>query len=428
MYPVCGEGSLVTARAPAVAFILVTVALDVVAFGIVAPVLPQLIREFQNGDASRAAETYGVFATAWALMQFVFSPLLGMLSDRFGRRKVLLLSLLGLGLDYVLMALAPSLAWLFVGRVISGITAATYATSAAYIADVTPPEQRAAKFGLVGAAWGIGFIAGPLLGGVLGDIDLRLPFWAAAVLALVNAAYGWFVLPESLPKEKRAVAFEWKRANPIGALSLVRSRKGLTGLVAVQGLYTVAHYSLPSVFVLYASYRYQWGPKEVGLTLAFIGICTAVVQGGLVGRIVRALGSRRAAIVGLACGATAYTGYALAPSGLWMVPPIIVGAFNGLYGPAVQALMTERVGPSEQGQLQGINGSLLGLAGLFAPVLFTFSFAQSIRPDSGVHVPGMPFFIAAALTIAALLLAIKVARHATPPPDSTPAVAMREAA
>jgi DHA1 family tetracycline resistance protein-like MFS transporter len=412
----------VSARTPAVAFILVTVALDVIAFGIIAPVLPQLIQQFESGDASRAAETYGVFATAWALMQFVFSPLLGMLSDRFGRRKVLLISLLGLGLDYVLMAVAPSLAWLFVGRVISGITAATYSTAAAYIADVTPPEKRAAKFGLVGAAWGIGFIAGPMLGGLFGEIDLRLPFWVAAGLAIVNAAYGWFVLPESLPKENRAHAFDWKRANPVGALALVRSRKGLTGLVAVQGLYTVAHYSLPSVFVLYTSYRYHWGPKEVGLTLAAIGVCTAIVQGGLIGRAVHALGERRAVIVGLACGCAAYTGYALAPSGLWLLPPIIVGAFNGLYGPALQALMTQRVGPSEQGQLQGVNGSLLGLAGLFAPILFTFSFAQSIKPDAGVHVPGTPFFIAAALTLSALLLAVKVARRMQAPavPDAAP--------
>lgn len=414
-----------TARTPAVAFILVTVALDVIAFGIIAPVLPQLIQQFENGDASRAAETYGVFATAWALMQFVFSPLLGMLSDRFGRRKVLLISLLGLGLDYVLMAVAPSLAWLFVGRVISGITAATYSTAAAYIADVTPPEKRAAKFGLVGAAWGIGFIAGPMLGGLFGEIDLRLPFWVAAGLAILNAAYGWFVLPESLPRENRAHAFDWKRANPVGALALIRSRKGLTGLVAVQGLYTIAHYSLPSVFVLYTSYRYQWGPKEVGLTLAAIGVCTAIVQGGLIGRAVHALGERRAVIVGLACGATAYTGYALAPSGLWLLLPILIGAFNGLYGPASQALMTQRVGPSEQGQLQGVNGSLLGLAGLFAPILFTFSFAQSIKPDAGVHVPGTPFFIAAALTLAALLVAVKVARRlpapATPSEPSTPA-------
>jgi DHA1 family tetracycline resistance protein-like MFS transporter len=403
------------ARAPAVAFILVTVLLDVLAFGIVAPVLPRLIQDFQGGDAALAAQTWGVFAIAWAAMQFLFSPLLGVLSDRYGRRRVLLVSLTGLGLDYVLMALAPTLLWLFVGRVISGITAATYATAAAYIADVTPPERRAAQFGLIGAAWGVGFVVGPALGGVLGETDPRLPFWVAAALTLANALYGFFVLPESLPPAKRTHRFAWSRANPVGALALVRSKPGLTGLVAVHALYFVAHYALPAVFVLYAGYRYDWGAKEVGLTLAFVGLCTAIVQGALVGPVVRRLGERRSVLLGLACGAIAYLLYALAPTGAWLLAAVPIGALFGFYSPALQSLMTQRVEPQEQGQLQGVNGSLIGIAGLFAPALFTFSFAAAIRPgpDSWLHAPGMPFYVAAAVTFAALALAWRVARPFT---------------
>jgi MFS transporter, DHA1 family, tetracycline resistance protein len=398
------------ARPAAVAFILVTVVLDVLAFGIVVPVLPKLIEAFQHGNTALAAETYGVFATAWALMQFVFSPLLGVLSDRFGRRRVLLISLTGLGLDYVLMALAPNLAWLFVGRVISGITAATYSTAAAYIADVTPPEKRAASFGYVGAAWGAGFVFGPAFGGLLGNVDPRWPFWAAAVLTLANALYGWFVLPESLTAERRST-FSWLRANPLGALGLVRARKGLAGLFSMQVLRVVAHYSLPSVFVLYASYRYHWDSTRVGLTLAFVGVCTALVQGALVGPAVRWLGERRAALLGLACETVGYALYALAPRGFWFLCGVPFGALAGLYSAAAQSLMTQRVGPHEQGALQGAGSSLLGLVGLIGPGLFTVAFARGIAPTAGATpLPGAPFFVAALLTAGAFAIGLKVAR------------------
>ncbi|MFO0336703.1 MAG: TCR/Tet family MFS transporter [Pseudomonadota bacterium] len=404
-------------RAPAVAFILVTVLLDVLAFGIIAPVLPQLIVEFEGGDAASAAEHYGLFAIAWAAMQFVFSPVLGMLSDRYGRRPVLLISLTGLGLDYILMALAPTLLWLFIGRVISGITAATYSTATAYIADVTPPEKRAQQFGLIGAAFGLGFIAGPALGGVLGEVDPRLPFWVAAALTLANALYGWFVLPESLPPEWRAHAFQWSKANPVGALKLVQSRAGLGGLVAVNFLYIVAHYVLTAVMVLYAAYRYEWGPREVGLALAFIGLCTAIVQGGLVGPVVRRLGERRAVLLGLGAAVVDYTGYADAPSGAWLYAVVPIGALSGFYGPALASLMTQRVDPHEQGQLQGVNGSLLGISGLFAPGLFTFVFAAAIRHphESPLYLPGAPFFLAALIALAALVLAWRVAHRTAAP-------------
>ena len=401
-------------RPAAVAFILVTIVLDVLAFGVVVPVLPKLIEAFQHGNTARAATTYGLFATAWALMQFLFSPALGVLSDRFGRRRVLLISLTGLGLDYILMALAPNLAWLFVGRVISGITAATYSTAGAYIADVTPPERRAASFGYVGAAWGAGFVFGPALGGLLGGVDPRLPFWVAAALTLANALYGWIVLPESLPPERRS-AFRWLRANPFGALLLVRARKGLAGLFSMNVLHTVAHYSLPSVFVLYASYRYGWNSIRVGLTLTFVGVCTAVVQGVLIGPVVRRLGERRAALLGLACETVAYALYALAPRGGWFLCAIPFGALGGFYAAAAQSLMTQRVGVNEQGELQGASSSLMGLVGLVGPALFTLTFARAIEnvAPGTAALPGAPFLVAALLTAAGFVLALKVAR---PPP------------
>ena len=404
------------ARPAAVAFILLAILFDVIAFGIVIPVLPKLIEAFRHGDTGAAATTYSVFATAWGLMQFVFSPLLGLVSDRFGRRPVLLLSLTGLGLDYILMALSPNLAWLFVGRVISGITAATYSTAAAYIADVTPPAKRAASFGYVGAAWGAGFIIGPAIGGLLGGIDLRLPFWVAAGLTLANAAYGWFVVPESLPPERRSTSIRWARANPVGALALVKDNPGLAGLVSMQVLYTLAHYSLPSVFVLYASYRYGWSLQQVGLTLALVGVCTAIVQAGLIGPAVRWLGERKALLVGLLAATAAYAFYGLAPTGSWFLAAIPFGAVSGLYGAAAQSLMTERVGHDEQGQLQGVNSSLMGLTGLIGPLLFGLSFAAGIRHEAGgvAPLPGAAFLVAALLTTFSFVIALRAAYPKAP--------------
>jgi multidrug resistance protein len=301
-----------THRKAALAFIFVTVILDVLALGIVIPVLPRLIEQFEGGNTARAAEVVGLFATVWAAMQFFSAPVLGALSDRFGRRPVILLSCLGLGLDYLLMAVAPTLAWLFVGRVLSGVFAAGYATASAYIADVTPPDKRAAAFGIVGAAWGFGFVAGPAMGGILGDVDPRLPFWIAAALTLANAAYGLIVLPESLPRERR-VAFAWKRANPLGALKLLRAHRELLGLASVSFLYWLAHQVLSGVFVLYVGYRYGWSTQTIGLTLAGVGICNVIVQ-GRIGADSRAADRRascadhrrpgqRARILHLRCGA-----------------------------------------------------------------------------------------------------------------------------
>jgi DHA1 family tetracycline resistance protein-like MFS transporter len=278
---------------------------------------------------------------------------------------------------------------------------------------VTPADKRAAAFGYVGAAWGVGFIVGPALGGVLGSLDMRLPFSVAAGLTLANAVYGWLVVPESLPAERRT-AFRWQRANPVGALALLRGRAGLVGLVAIQVLYMLAHFSLPTVFVLYTSYRYVWGSSRVGLTLAFVGVCTAIVQGGLIGPAVRRIGERGAVLFGLGSGTLCYVLYGLAPSGSWFLAGVPFGALMGLYGAACQALMTGRVSPGEQGQLQGVNSSVMGLAGLVGPLLFGFAFARGIAPPTAgaAQFPGAPFVLAALLTAGAFLIALKAARPA----------------
>src|SRR3954468_14652053 len=280
-------------RTAAFVFVFITVLLDMLALGMIVPVLPKLVVDFSGGDSQTAAGVLGVFGTAWALMQFLFSPVQGALSDRFGRRPMILMSNFGLGLDYILMALAPTLSWLFVGRVISGITAASISTSFAYIADVAPPEQRAARFGMIGVAFGVGFVVGPALGGIAGVVDPRLPFWIAAGLSLANALYGWLILPESLPARSR-MAFAWKRANPFGALKLLRSHRELTGLAAVNFLDAVAHAVLPSMGVLYMLYRYGWDERAVGFVLAGVGACSMIVQGGLIGPVVKRFGERGA--------------------------------------------------------------------------------------------------------------------------------------
>ena len=396
-------------RRAAVAFIFVTVVLDMLALGMVIPVLPKLVESFVGGDTGRASEWFGLFATAWALMQFVFSPVLGALSDRYGRRPIVLLSNFGLGLDYIVMALAPSLVWLFVGRVVSGIAAASIATSFAYIADVTPPEKRAASFGMVGAAFGLGFILGPAAGGLLGAIDPRMPFWVAALLSLINAMYGLFVLPESLPKERRA-SFAWRRANPVGSLILLRSHPDLLGLAGVNFLGNLAHVVLPSTTVLYATWRYGWDNRTMGLTLAGVGACAVVVQMGVIGPCVKWVGERGALLIGLVSGATGFAIYGLAETGTVFWAGIPVMALWGLSGAAVQGLMTRRVSPSEQGQLQGANSSVMGIANLIGPGIFTLTFAYFIGAGRDWQLPGAPFLLAAAMLLASTVLALRVTR------------------
>ncbi len=402
-----------THRRAAFAFVFVTVLLDMLAIGIIIPVLPKLVVDFVSGDAAEGARIYGLFGTVWALMQFVFSPVQGALSDRFGRRPVILISNFGLGLDYIVMALAPSLNWLFVGRVISGITAASISTSYAYVADVTPPEARAARFGLLGAAFGVGFVLGPALGGLAGTVDPRLPFWIAAGLSLTNALYGLFVLPESLPPEQRA-PFAWRRANPVGALALLTSQSALIGLATVNFLGNLAHAALPSIGVLYMMYRYGWNERTVGLTMAGVGLAAIVVQGSIIGPVVKRFGERRALVMGLGFGAAGFTVFGLAPTGpvFWLGIPLM--ALWGLANPSAQGLMSSRIGPDKQGQLQGANASLMGVANLIGPGLFTLTFAFAI--DAATDLPGAPHLVAAMLLALAIMVALRATGSAGVPP------------
>lgn len=402
------QPSILAPRRAAFAFVFVTVLLDMFAIGIIIPVLPNLIEDFMGGNTADAAEIYGVFVTAWAFMQFFFSPILGSLSDRFGRRKVILLSNFGLGLDYILMALAPAISWLFVGRIISGITSASVATAGAYIADVTPPEQRASKFGMLGAAFGFGFVVGPALGGVLGDVDPRLPFWVAASFSLTNAMYGLFVLPESLPPERRS-PFSWRKANPVGALRLLRSHRELWGLASVSFLSNLAHVALPATAVLYMGYRFDWTIKQVGLLLAVAGIGQIIVQAGLVGRVVRAFGERRTMILGLTGGALGFFIQGIASSPPVYVLGVVTMCAWGFLNPALQGLMTRLVRPNEQGQLQGANSSLMGISNMVGPLIFAQVFATFIGHREW-HVPGAAFLLSSALLVAGIAVATRVTR------------------
>ncbi len=408
------ESAALPAKEPrqgALAFIFVTVALDMLALGMIAPVLPPLIIQFEGGNRVRAAEFIGVFGTVWALMQFVFSPMLGSLSDRFGRRPVILLSNLGLGLDYLVMALAPTLGWLFIGRVISGITSASIPTAMAYIADVTPPEKRSAGFGMLSAAFGLGFVLGPALGGVLGSHNPRLPFWVAGGFSLLNALYGLFVLPESLALAHRS-RFSWRRANPVGSLVLLRSHTALWSLALILFLGYLAHQVLAGTYVLYAGYRYQWTPLTVGLSLAVVGICSAVVGAVLVKPCVRKFGERTVMLIGLLFGSIGFALFGLATTGLGFWIAIPIWNLWGLAGPTAQGLMSHRVLPSEQGQLQGAINSMRGVAGLVGPALFAYVFAASIRPGTGWHVPGAPFYLASFILVTSLVLGLRTTRSA----------------
>ena len=382
---------------------------DMIAFGIIAPVLPDLIRSMEGGDFARASSLTGYFGFAWATMQFIFSPILGAWSDRFGRRPVMLISCFGLAFDYVIMALAPNVGWLFLGRIISGVTTSNISTAFAYVTDVTPPERRAKAFGLISAVFGLGFILGPAVGGYLGNVNIRFPFWAAAALSLANALYGFFILPESLPKERRAKN-AWHMANPLGSLNLLRSTRELSGLSVVVTLYYLAHNSLPSMWALYTEYRYTWNRRDVGLSLAVVGISAAIVSGVLVGPFVKRFGERVSLLSGLAFGTLGFLAFGLATRGWVILATIPLIALWGIAAPAVQSLMSRHVDASAQGKLQGAINSLRAITGMAGPVLFTQVFALAISPRFSLHFPGAPYLLAGVLLFGSLLLADFVTR------------------
>ena len=393
-------------RKAAVVFIFVTVMLDMLALGLIAPVLPKLILDFLGGNATSAATWLGVFGTVFALMQFFFSPVLGVLSDRFGRRPVILLSNLGLGLDYIVMALSPTIAWLFVGRVISGITASSIPTAMAYISDVVPKEKRAGAFGMIGVAFGLGFILGPGIGGPLADISPRLPFWVAAGFSLANWLYGYIFVPESLRQEHRKI-FTLRRANPIGSLVLLRSHPELWKLASLQFLAYVSH-EVFVIWALYAIYRFAWNQTTIGISLALVGVFTAAISGGLTGRIVAWLGERRTLYIGQFFGALGMVIAGLARSGGLYLASIPVISLWNISFPAAQGMMTHRVGEREQGELQGAIQSLRSIAFVIGPFLFSGIFAWFIDPKHSLYLPGAPYYLAAALLFTAMLLATRV--------------------
>ena len=396
-------------------FIFVTLFIDILGLGIIIPVLPELIKEFTAGDDSRAGLYYGVIIALYALMQFLCAPVLGALSDRFGRRPIILGSLFGFGVDYLVQGFAPTIGWLFVGRAVAGVMGASVTTANAYIADVSTPETRARNYGFVGVAFGLGFIFGPALGGLLGGIHLRLPFFVAAGLALVNWLYGYFVLPESLPPDQRS-SVSWGRMNPFGSLRRLRAYPLVAGIAVVFIFASLAQRGLENVWVLHAGYRYGWDAQANGLTLALVGVTAALVQGLLVRPIVARLGERRAILFGIGVSMLAFLGYGLASAGWVVLVIIVLGSVAGVAHPTIQGLVAGAVPSSEQGKIQGALTSLISLTAIAAPLLFTaglFSYFTSDRAP--IHLPGAPFLLGAALFAVSLVLLVRLFRRLPEP-------------
>lgn len=396
-------------RQASLAFIFVSLFLNVLGIGLMIPLLPELVSHFFGSDVSAAARAYGLLAMSYAAMQFVCAPLLGALSDRYGRRPVLLLAALGSGLDYLVMAMAPTYAWLLGARLVSGMTGASLSVGMAYIADITEPEKRAQSFGLVGAAFGLGFILGPAVSGLLGQVHLSLPFYLAAVLTLGNFLYGWLILPESLAPELRR-PFAWRRANPIGAFKLLVSSPLMLRLAAVYLLLNLAQAGLESTWVLFTKFRYGWTPLLNGLSLTMVGVCAALVQGLLIRRLMPRFGEKKLMVLSLITGIVSFSLYALANQG-WMIYPVIaLNSLMGLAGPAAQGLLSQVTPADEQGALQGALSSLSTLSRAIGPLAGAGLFAYFTSPAAPFLLDGVAFWLGAVLLAIALLLILPLFR------------------
>jgi len=393
------------ARQASLAFILVAVFIDMLGIGLAIPVLPVLVGQFTSSRELQA-DWYGVLVVAYGLMQFVCAPLMGALSDRYGRRPILIASIVGLGVHYLMIALAPSLVFMLVARLLGGVTGASLSVANAYVSDVTPHEKRAKAFGMIGAVFGLGFICGPAVGGILGDIDLRLPFFVAAALSLVNAIYGFVVVPESLPADRRT-AFAIARANPFSALARLARHEGIGGLVGVFALAVLAQLILQTTWVLSTHFRFGWGPRENGISLFCVGLVAAIVQGALLSRLLRWLGEVRLALAGLASGVVAYILYGVAPEG-WMMYAIILGNFMAFAaGPALQGIVSRAAGAKEQGVTMGSLSAINSIMFVVAPAIGTPLLGRvGDLPPSDWRV-GVTFYLCAALQAAALALAYR---------------------
>ncbi len=408
-------------RQASLAIIFTTLLIDIAGIGLVLPVLPKLVEELTGGDVAAASRAYGWLVAAYAAMQFVFGPILGGLSDRFGRRPVILTSMAGLGVAYVFLALAPSVFWLFVGRLVAGVLGATYSAAGAYIADISPPEKRAQHFGLIGVAFGFGFIIGPLVGGWLGEIGPRAPFIAAAALSVANMTLGFFFLPESLRDDLRR-PFRLRDANPFRAFAIAFSYPVVRTLVVVLVLANLANRIMESNWVLYTGYRFGWGPAAVGASLAVVGLLTAIVQGGLIRRLVKRYGEWRLVTFGLAAGAVAFVLWGFAGAGWMMYPIMVIYAFGwGPAGPSMQALATRAVPANEQGVLQGALGGLLTATSAVGPPVGAHLFAAFIAPGASLQLPGVAFLLGALLFAAALAFLL---RRSPASGAATPAAAL----